>query len=141
MRHLLVIGATGIKCPPVVTETIKNALYRWPDYVHYAETREDAAKMLDTLGEGNFIVAYAPGVFGDAVAGKRLSPYLYTDEPQIVLTTSGYPRDWLETDDPRQHLESAMAALKVNQAFNVESSLALDLLHGVLGGEISELAF
>lgn len=140
MRQLLVIGATGIKCPPSVTEVIKDALHRWPDYVFYAETREDAAKMIDTLDEG-FVVAYAPGVFGDAIAGKRLSPYLYTDEPQIVLTTSGYPRDWLGTDDPRQHLESAMAALKVNQVFSVQSETALDLLHGLLLGNFSELAF
>lgn len=135
MRKLIVIGATGGKCPEPVTQIIKDRLHeRWPDHVLYADDREQAYKMLENVQEGECpVLAYAPGVFGDAVAGAKLSPKVWTGEPQVILTTDGQPSTWHGSTDPRQFLEAAMLMLGVNTpAMNVETDTALDVLGMIL---------
>jgi hypothetical protein len=135
VRKLIVIGATGGKCPDEVTEIVKNRLHeRWPDHVLYADDREQAYEMIDKEDEPP-ILAYAPGVFGDAVAGAKMSPKIWTGEPQVILTTTGQPSEWHKTTDPRQFLEGAMLMLGVHTpALNIENDTALELIGMFLAG-------
>jgi hypothetical protein len=144
MKDLIVIGASGHKCPAQVQTDIADALrHRFGTRnVIYADDREAQP-----------VVAYAPGVFGDAAAGGQLSPRLATAEPQVILTSlrPDEVRDavWDEkdgiratadqpglvrTDDPRRYLEAALAMLRVNVALNVLIDTHLDVLEGFLAG-------
>lgn len=138
MRKLIVVGATGGKCPEAVSETIKNRLHeRWPDHVLYADDREQAYELLNG-DDRDAVLAYAPGVFGDAVSGEKVSPKIWTGEPQVILTTSGQPSNWHGTTDPRQFLEGAMLMLGVHTpAMNVELDTAMDVLGMILSTGLS----
>lgn len=128
MLHMIVIGATGLKCPPDVAETIQGALNeRWPEWVHYAEDRETAFKMLDEWPDA--VIAYAPGVFGDAACGAQISPKINTVEAQIIITTLGNPDELHGTDDPRQFLTAAHSILKVSFIVAADSPVGMDMLH------------
>lgn len=152
MLHLIVVGATGPKCPTDVSEAIQNALHtRWPEHAHFVETREAAFALLENRYP-RAVLAYAPGVFGDAVAGAKLSPLIKTTEAQLVITVAATKRvrtpeltpsngervsttpldKWDGTDDPRQHLVGAIAVLGVNLALAVDQEAALDVLATVL---------
>lgn len=153
MLHLIVMGATGAKCPPEISEVIQDALHtRWPEHVHFVETREGAFNLLQKRYP-RAVLAYAPGVFAEAVGGSKLSPLINTTEAQLVITTRGKdnaPRSqgfiaeggertdigpldqWDGTEDPRQHLVAAIAALGVNLALAIDSDAALDVLSVVL---------
>jgi len=138
MRPLLVIGATGEKCPPVVTEIIKPRLAQYfGDHVYYADDREAAFAMLDSFNIPP-VVAYAPGTFGTANDGK-LSPRIWTGEPQLVLTTAGHLDQYEGTDDPRQFVLVAAAVLRCHQIFPVESDTALEVLEDWLNAPVPEL--
>jgi hypothetical protein len=156
MKDLIVIGASGLKCPAQVQTDIADALrHRFGDQnVFYADDRETAFRILEGYpGDFQPVIAYAPGVFGDAAAGGRLSPRLATAEPQVILTslrlievrdavwdekdgvraTADQP-DLVRTDDPRRYLEAALAMLRVNVALNVLIDTHLDVLEGFLDG-------
>lgn len=155
MLHLIVVGATGAKCPEPVSDVIQQGLHsRWPEHVHFVETREGAFKTLDRYPRA--VLAYAPGVFGDAVVGGKVSPKIKTTEAQLVLTVAepfvkapevedptgaeraqqGPLDQWDGTDDPRQHLVGAVAALDVHLALAVDSEAALDVLGTVLNQSV-----
>ena len=155
MRDLIVIGASGLKCPAQVQLDIADALQpRLGGRVKYADDRETAFRLLEMYPEtAQPVVAYAPGVFGDAAAGGKLSPRLSTTEPQVILTSlrPDEVRDavWDEkdgvratadqpglvlTDDPRRYLEAALAMLRVNVALNVLIDSHLDVLDTFLEG-------
>lgn len=126
MLQLVVMGATGLKCPPPVSKKIIEALTRWGDRVHYADTREAAFDLIEKYPDA--VLAYAPGVFGDAAVGGKVSPRINLTEPQVILTVGGDPARWHETDDPRQFLEAARNILPVQVALNVEVGTHLDIL-------------
>ena len=140
MRQLIIIGATGEKIAPELSELIKNRIHeRWPDYVRYADTREEAYELLGENGGNTAVLAYAPGVFGDCVAGGKLSPKIWTGEPQVILTTTGRPEDLHQTDDPRQFVEAAMLMLGIHTpALNVENETSMDILDMILSQESPE---
>lgn len=130
MLKLIVLGATGLKCPHVVNQKITLALKRWGERVLYADTRETAFELIEQNPDS--LLAYAPGVFGDAAVGGKVSPRIKTVEPQVILTTGGDPKQWHETDDPRQFLEAAWNVLQANVALNVELGTHLDILDAFL---------
>lgn len=153
MLHLIVMGATGPKCPEDISEAIQNALYtRWPEHVHFVDTREAAYALLQKRYP-RAVLAYAPGVFGEAVSGAKTSPLIRTTEPQLVITVAATKRgvvpeltpsdgvervdsgpldQWDGSGDPRAHLVGAIAALGVNLALAVDNEAALDVLSTVL---------
>lgn len=130
MLKLIVLGATGLKCPEVVNQKITSALTRWGDRVLYADTRETAFDLIEAHPES--LLAYAPGVFGDAAAGGKVSPRIKTVEPQVIITVGGDHTVWQETDDPRQFLEAAWNVLQANVALNLELETHLDILDAFL---------
>jgi hypothetical protein len=140
MRDLIVIGASGQKCPAQVQIDITDKLAVWfPANVFYADDRETAFRLFEqnTNPEG-VIIAYAPGVFGDAAAGERTSPRIVTGKPTVLLTaltleeatnitwadkdgvtvTADQP-GYVRSDDPRRYLAAAMAVLRPDVALNV----------------------
>jgi hypothetical protein len=131
MLHLVVLGATGLKCPAPITEKITEALKRWGDRVHYADTREAAFDLIEKQ-HPDAVLAYAPGVFGDAAVGGKVSPRINLTEPQVIITVGGDPAKWHETDDPRQFLEAAWNVLPVRVALNVAVDTHLDILDAFL---------
>lgn len=153
MRDLIVIGASGEKCSARLQIEFADALgARFPGRVFYADDREVAFAMLEEPRAGGAVLAYAPGVFGDAAAGGKLSPRIVTTEPQVILTALRpeelethtwnlggilHTADRMKlasTDDPRQFLEAALAMLGVSVALNVLSETHLDVLATFLSG-------
>lgn len=130
MLKLIVLGATGLKCPKVVREKIAEALTRWGDRVLYADTREAAFDLAEANPDS--VLAYAPGVFGDAAVGGKVSPRINLVEPQVILTVGSDFTARQQTDDPRQFLEAAWNVLPVNVALNVEMDTHLDILDAFL---------
>lgn len=140
MRDLIVIGASGLKCPAQVQLTIQDTLNTWfPGAVKYADDREAAFRLFEqSKNPEGVILAYAPGVFGDAAAGERTSPRIVTGWPTVLLTaltleeatviswegkdgvslTADQP-GYVRSDDPRRFLAAAMAMLRPDVALNV----------------------
>jgi len=141
MRDLIVIGASGLKCPARVQVTIQDKLNAWvPSAVKYADDRETAFRLFEqSKNPEGVIMAYAPGVFGDAAAGERTSPRIVTGQPSVLLTaltleeatnitwqdkdgvtvTADQP-GYVRGDDPRRYLAAAMAVLRPDVALNVQ---------------------
>jgi hypothetical protein len=140
MRDLIVIGASGHKCPSRVQVDITEALTTWfPGNTFYADDRETAFRLFEeNRNTEGVIMAYAPGVFGDAAAGERTSPRIVTGWPTVILTaltlaeathitwedkdgvrvTADAP-GFVRGDDPRRYFAAAMAVLRPDVALNV----------------------
>jgi hypothetical protein len=140
MMDLIVIGASGQKCPAQVQVDIVDTLTRWyPNRVYYADDRETGFRMFEqNRNPEGVIVAYAPGVFGDAAGGSKTSPRIVTGWPTVLLTaltldeaksitwdekdgvraTADAP-GFVRGDDPRRYLAAAMAVLRPDVALNV----------------------
>lgn len=136
MRPLIVIGVEHHGLDPKASEAIRDAMHmRWPEgVVHYAANRYEGFDMLEKLPGA--VIAYAPGVFGDAVAGGTINPRIFTQDPQVVITTLGDPKDWQETTDPRQYVQAACVSLRVPHAVCVDTEPGMDFLAGLLAGEL-----
>jgi len=141
MLDLIVIGASGLKCPAQVQLTIQDKLNTWfPSAVQYADDRETAFRLFEqSKNPEGVIMAYAPGVFGDAAGGDRTSPRIVTGWPTVLLTaltleeatniawedkdgvvvTADQP-GYVRGDDPRRFLAAAMAVLRPDVALNVQ---------------------
>lgn len=140
MMDLIVIGASGLKCPAQVQVDITDALTRWyPTQTQYADDRETAFRLFEqNRNPEGVIIAYAPGVFGDAAGGAQISPRIVTGWPTVLLTaltleeattvvwpdkdgvraTADQP-GFVREDDPRRFLNAAMAMLRPDVALNV----------------------
>lgn len=140
MRDLIVIGASGQKCPAQVQVDIADRLGTWfPGQVQYADDRETAFRLYEqNANPDGVIIGYAPGVFGDAAAGAQVSPRIVTGKPTVLLTaltleeatnitwqdkdgvslTADQP-GYVRTDDPRRYVAAAMAVLRPDVALNV----------------------
>lgn len=137
MRPLIIIGASGRYCPPGVAELIRTRLARHLANVggrvgvYFEDDSRDASAILES-GAGDAVIAYAPGVFADAITRQPVR--IFADGPQVILTTGGDPKDWKETDDPRQFLEGVAAVLRA-PVLNVENDAALGALVRLLNGK------
>lgn len=141
MRDLIVIGASGQKCPAQVQLDIADKLDMWfPTRVQYADDREAAFRLYEqNSNPEGVIIGYGPGVFGDAAAGAQVSPRIVTRKPTVLLTaltleeatnitwqekdgvtfTADQP-GYVRTDDPRRYVAAAMAMLRPDVALNVK---------------------
>lgn len=140
MMDLIVIGASGLKCPAQVQVDITDVLTRWyPTQTQYADDRETAFRLFEeNRNPEGVIIAYAPGVFGDAAGGAQISPRIVTGWPTVLLTALTLDEaaniTWAEKDgvtatadqssfvrgdDPRRYMVAAMAMLRPDVALNV----------------------
>jgi hypothetical protein len=155
MMDLIVIGASGHKCPAQVQIDITDALTRWfPTGVHYADDRETAFRLFEqNKNPEGVVMAYAPGVFGDAAGGAQTSPRIVTGWPTVVLTaltlaeatniswpekdgviaTANQP-GFVRGDDPRRCFAAAMAILRPDVALNVHVEDHMTVLARFLNG-------
>jgi hypothetical protein len=136
MRKLIVLGVAHHALHPDATERIKDALHmRFPEHVEYPEDVAAAFELVDADPEA--ILAYAPGVFGDAAAGRKLSPKIATTTPQIMISTAGLPSDWHDTPDPRQFVDAAFQVLKPQACVSIDHERGLDYLAILLGAPVT----
>lgn len=132
MRPLIVMGAS---------EHIKDRLFqKFPDHVIFVTGRAEAFEAIEQHPAA--VLAYAPEAFAGAVGGNKspLWPYVHTDHPQVLVsdgivtrTVDGLSPTEDVTDDPRQHADSAAAALHINlPTVDVDNATHLSVLKSFL---------
>lgn len=123
MRPLIVIAAN---------DRIKDRLFQWfPDHVIFVADRQEAFDQHEQHPAA--AIAYAPDAFAGAVAGKNSPnwPHVHTDHPQLLITNGlvqhavdGLSPTEVVTDDPRQFVDQAALALRINLLLDVEFDAA-----------------